>query len=67
MVNLMVRNRVKFDEAYRLFLQTAMGTPYTAIVPPSTPAADGRRIFYRVPDAVLPSLRDRGIEYEIIP
>jgi len=67
MLTLIVRERLAFDDAYRLFLRAELGSPYIAELPTSTSAADGRTIFIGVPDTFLPVLRERGIEFEIAP
>jgi hypothetical protein len=67
MLTLIVSDRLAFDEAYRNFLQSVLGSPYISELPASSTAVDGRTVFYRVPDAVLPVLRDHGIEFEIAP
>jgi hypothetical protein len=65
MVTMIVRDRLAFDEAYRIFVRAALGSPYISELPNSSTAADGRTIFHGVPDALLPTLRDCGVEYEI--
>jgi hypothetical protein len=58
MLALIVRERLAFDEAYRLFLRAELGSPYIAELPTSTSAADGRTIFIGVPNTFLSVLRD---------
>lgn len=65
MLALIVRERLAFDEAYRLFLRADLGSPYIAELPISTSAADGRTVFIGVPETFLPALRERGIGFEI--